>query len=66
MPKGGAKAELHRLQGRGGSECCECKDTVALGVCATCGDVLCKDCKIDHDCTKEVSNVPARAKGRTP
>lgn len=65
MPKGGAKAELHRLQGRGGSECHECHDTVALGACSTCGDTLCKDCRMDHDCMKEIPDAP-KAKRRTP
>lgn len=49
MSKSGAKARMARLQGRRERECA-CGDTTGLSERATCGELLCRDCKIDHDC----------------
>ena len=55
MAKGmGAKKRLGIMQGRGADECFLCHDEDAgLSPCGTCGDLLCRDCKIDHNCGEE-------------
>jgi hypothetical protein len=52
MAKGlGAKKKLGLMQGRGLDECAIChEDDCGLSPCGSCGDLLCKDCKMDHDC----------------
>ena len=62
----GAKKQLARLQGRRISECA-CGDDAATE-CRTCGEPLCRDCKLDHDCRREKLAVAqlGRAPGLEP
>jgi hypothetical protein len=49
----GARARLAELQGRRPQECAVCGEYHSLSTCGTCGDTLCRDCKIDHVCANE-------------
>jgi hypothetical protein len=49
----GAKAKMARLQQRKENSCESCGDDAQLTTCGGCGSVLCKDCKIDHECVVE-------------
>lgn len=58
MAHRGAKAEMARLQGRGGEECVVCYDDTHLTTCGSCGDTLCRDCKVDHKCVEDSQPKP--------
>jgi hypothetical protein len=47
----GAKTRLSIMQGRGADVCSLCGDEIGISACAGCGDQICKDCRMDHDCT---------------
>lgn len=60
----GAKKHLARMQGRKISECA-CGDDAATE-CRTCGEPLCRDCKLDHDCQKEDAKPKGSQKEEKP
>ena len=49
----GAKKKLGMMQGRGVDECFLCHDDVCVSRCIGCDEIICKDCKMDHDCINE-------------
>lgn len=44
---------MARLQGRREDECALCGDEIGIGQCGSCGEILCKDCRMDHDCVAD-------------
>lgn len=55
MPSYGAKNKLAHMQGRGvGDTCQACKEqTDSPRECGACGAVLCRECKIEHECVED-------------
>ena len=49
----GAKTRLSIMQGRGADVCSLCGDEIGISACSGCGDPICKDCRMDHDCTSD-------------
>lgn len=60
-PVNGAKQRMRNLQRKAFEDfCCECGDTVDTAAgCATCGQFVCRDCKMDHNCLKEDGEMQA-------
>ena len=53
IKRDGAKNRMARMQGRKVSECSLCGDDSGISECGACGETLCRDCRMEHDCLKE-------------
>lgn len=50
----GAKKRLGIMQGRGSNDTCAVcmEDANNVTECTGCGDFICKECRMDHNCTQ--------------
>lgn len=54
----GAKTKMGIMQGRGADTCSSCPEEIGIRACTGCGDLLCVDCRMDHDCTTPDEDKP--------
>lgn len=65
MSKGmGAKKRMGIMQGRGCDDVCVLcqEESTQISQCTGCGDFICKECRMDHDCTTPTADDKTKKK----